>query len=61
MGFEAEMGVVLPASIDHIDKAIDAVRAEKVIAVPTDTLYGFACDAWYVVHMNYGYNWFNYS
>lgn len=45
VGFGAETGVVLPASEDHIEKAIDAVRAEKVVAVPTDTLYGFACDA----------------
>ncbi|KAJ6819103.1 yrdC domain-containing protein, mitochondrial isoform X1 [Iris pallida] len=38
-------GVVLPASEDHIDEAIGAIRAGSVIAVPTDTLYGFACDA----------------
>ncbi|WOL15029.1 hypothetical protein Cni_G23810 [Canna indica] len=37
--------VVLPATYDHIDEAIEAIKAEQVIAVPTDTLYGFACDA----------------
>ncbi|KAJ6802878.1 yrdC domain-containing protein, mitochondrial isoform X1 [Iris pallida] len=45
MDFGTTGGVVLPASEDHIDEAIDAVRAGAVIAVPTDTLYGFSCDA----------------
>lgn len=43
--FEIKVGVVLPASENHIEEAIEAIKAEKVIAVPTDTLYGFACDA----------------
>ncbi|KAL6577319.1 hypothetical protein OROMI_011595 [Orobanche minor] len=40
-----KMGLVRPAIEDYAEEAIDAVRAGKVIAVPTDTLYGFACDA----------------
>ena len=47
--FETKAGIVLPASENHIEEAIAAVKAENVIAVPTDTIYGFACDAWYVV------------
>ncbi|RWW16577.1 hypothetical protein BHE74_00002694, partial [Ensete ventricosum] len=42
-------GVILPATDDHIEEAIEAIKAEQVIAVPTDTLYGFACDACYLV------------
>ncbi|XP_073525674.1 threonylcarbamoyl-AMP synthase-like [Phyllobates terribilis] len=38
-------GVVRPASVEHATEAIEAVRSGGVIAVPTDTLYGFACDA----------------
>lgn len=45
MDFCTTGGVVLPASEDNIDEAIGAIRAGAVIAVPTDTLYGFACDA----------------
>lgn len=45
MDFGTTGGVVLPASDDHIDEAIGAIRAGAVIAVPTDTLYGFSCDA----------------
>ncbi|KAI3461440.1 hypothetical protein Pfo_018103 [Paulownia fortunei] len=41
----AKMGLVRPAMEDYAQEAIEAVRAGKVIAVPTDTLYGFACDA----------------
>ncbi|KAK4441168.1 YrdC domain-containing protein, mitochondrial [Sesamum alatum] len=41
----AKMGTVLPATVDYAGEAIEAVRAGKLIAVPTDTLYGFACDA----------------
>ncbi|KAL6563624.1 hypothetical protein OROGR_002583 [Orobanche gracilis] len=41
----AKMGLVRPAIEDYAEEAVDAVRAGKVIAVPTDTLYGFACDA----------------
>ncbi|KAH9313933.1 hypothetical protein KI387_022560, partial [Taxus chinensis] len=38
-------GVLLPATETHVKKAVEALRAGKVIAVPTDTLYGLACDA----------------
>lgn len=48
MGFGSKPGFVLPSSEDHVGEAIDAIKAGKVIAVPTDTLYGFACDAWLV-------------
>ncbi|KAL8504613.1 hypothetical protein ACS0TY_015974 [Phlomoides rotata] len=41
----AKMGLVRSATEGHADEAIKAVRAGEVIAVPTDTLYGFACDA----------------
>lgn len=37
---------VLPATEGYVDEAIQAIKQGKVIAVPTDTLYGFACDAW---------------
>lgn len=40
-----ELGVLRPATEDYAEEAIKAVKAGKVIAVPTDTLYGFACDA----------------
>ncbi|XP_074574881.1 uncharacterized protein LOC141831425 [Curcuma longa] len=42
---EGKAGVVLPATDAHVEEAIEAIKAEQVIAVPTDTLYGFACDA----------------
>ncbi|KAF3340974.1 YrdC domain-containing protein [Carex littledalei] len=32
-------------AIDAIKEAIDAIKAGKVLVVPTDTFYGFACDA----------------
>lgn len=38
-------GNVLPATDIHTEEAIGAIKSGKVIAVPTDTLYGFACDA----------------
>ncbi|KAL7115760.1 hypothetical protein ACP275_04G201200 [Erythranthe tilingii] len=41
----ATMGAVHPATEDYAHEAIKALRAGQVIAVPTDTLYGFACDA----------------
>lgn len=41
-----EEGIVLPASEPNARGAVHAIRSGKVIAVPTDTLYGFACDAW---------------
>ncbi|KZV49637.1 yrdC domain-containing protein, mitochondrial [Dorcoceras hygrometricum] len=40
-----ESGVLRPAMEDYAQEAVKAVKAGKVIAVPTDTLYGFACDA----------------
>lgn len=40
-----EMGSVLPATEFHVEKAAKALKAGQVIAVPTDTLYGLACDA----------------
>ncbi|GAB4859216.1 hypothetical protein Ancab_010676 [Ancistrocladus abbreviatus] len=42
---ENRMGVVHPATKEYIAEAVEALKCEKVIAVPTDTLYGFACDA----------------
>jgi tRNA A37 threonylcarbamoyladenosine synthetase subunit TsaC/SUA5/YrdC len=44
-----ELGVVRPATENYAKEAIEALKAEKVIVVPTDTIYGFACDAWYVI------------
>ncbi|KAH0888666.1 hypothetical protein HID58_051095 [Brassica napus] len=41
----AEPCVVHPATEAYAQEAIIAIRSEKVISVPTDTLYGFACDA----------------
>ncbi|KAF9601980.1 hypothetical protein IFM89_024526 [Coptis chinensis] len=38
-------GVVVPAKEEYADDAIIGIKEGKVIAVPTDTLYGFACDA----------------
>ena len=38
---------VHPATDAYAGEAVEALKAGKVIAVPTDTLYGFACDAWY--------------
>ncbi|KAG6554953.1 hypothetical protein Mapa_003538 [Marchantia paleacea] len=40
-----ECGVVLRAENKFIQDAVDGLRRAQVIAVPTDTLYGFACDA----------------
>ncbi|XP_066355778.1 uncharacterized protein [Miscanthus floridulus] len=36
---------IFPAIKDHVLKATDAINRGEVIAVPTDTIYGFACDA----------------
>ncbi|XP_021720356.1 yrdC domain-containing protein, mitochondrial-like [Chenopodium quinoa] len=38
-------GVVLPSAKEFAEQAIQSIKSGKVIAVPTDTLYGFACDA----------------
>ncbi|RWR74118.1 hypothetical protein CKAN_00243300 [Cinnamomum micranthum f. kanehirae] len=45
LGLKLKAGVVLPATETHVEEAIGAIKSGKVIAVPTDTLYGFACDA----------------
>ncbi|XP_006649582.1 yrdC domain-containing protein, mitochondrial-like [Oryza brachyantha] len=42
---EATAGHILPATTDNVMKAIDSINRGQVIAVPTDTIYGFACDA----------------
>ncbi|KAK3206010.1 hypothetical protein Dsin_020056 [Dipteronia sinensis] len=42
---EDKFGLVRPATEAYSEEAIEALKAGKVIAVPTDTLYGFACDA----------------
>ncbi|KAH9700673.1 DHBP synthase RibB-like alpha/beta domain-containing protein [Citrus sinensis] len=42
---ENKAGLVRPATEAHAEEAIQALKTGKVIAVPTDTLYGFACDA----------------
>lgn len=47
VGVDNKLGLVRPASEAYAQEAFEALRAGKVIAVPTDTLYGFACDAWY--------------
>ncbi|KAF6150479.1 hypothetical protein GIB67_030280 [Kingdonia uniflora] len=38
-------GAILPADELRVEEAIGAIKDGKVIAVPTDTLYGFTCDA----------------
>ncbi|XP_057480833.1 uncharacterized protein LOC130767824 [Actinidia eriantha] len=45
METSCELGIVRPATDANAEEAIEALKAGKVIAVPTDTLYGFACDA----------------
>ncbi|GAA0153836.1 hypothetical protein LIER_11984 [Lithospermum erythrorhizon] len=42
---DTKMGLVFPANEEYADESIEAIKSGKVIAVPTDTLYGFACDA----------------
>ena len=42
---------VCPAEDAFAAEAVQALTAGNVIAVPTDTLYGFACDAWYVCYL----------
>lgn len=46
LNVENKMGLVCPATEAYAAEAIEVLKAGKVIAVPTDTLYGFACDAW---------------
>lgn len=43
---------ICPASEAFAQEAVEALKAGKVIAVPTDTLYGLACDAWYTIPAN---------
>ncbi|CAK9146697.1 unnamed protein product [Ilex paraguariensis] len=43
---ETKLGLVQPATEEYAEEAIEALKAGKVMAVPTDTLYGFVCDAW---------------
>ncbi|XVF05669.1 hypothetical protein REPUB_Repub05bG0192500 [Reevesia pubescens] len=45
LGVESKFGLVHPATELYADEAIEALKAGKVIVVPTDTLYGFASDA----------------
>ncbi|KAK4607034.1 hypothetical protein RGQ29_001021 [Quercus rubra] len=45
VGVENKLGLVRPATEHYVKEAIQALKAEKVIVVPTDTIYGFACDA----------------
>jgi len=52
LGLDVKTGVVHPATDAYAAEAVEALKAGKVIAVPTDTLYGFACDAWYVCYFN---------
>ncbi|KAI4385498.1 hypothetical protein MLD38_003517 [Melastoma candidum] len=54
VGFEDKVrsGVVREADERHVREAVEALRGGKVIAVPTDTLYGFACDACYLEAVN---------
>lgn len=49
LGLDVKIGVVHPATDAYAVEAVQALKAGKVIAVPTDTLYGFACDAWYAI------------
>lgn len=51
-GVQNNVGIVRPATDAYAAEAVEALKAGKVIAVPTDTLYGFACDAWYVISVN---------
>ena len=53
-----EMGVVLAATKEFADKAVQSLKSGKVIAVPTDTLYGFACDAWYALKLLFSISMF---
>uniref|UniRef100_A0A1U7VW20 Threonylcarbamoyl-AMP synthase n=1 Tax=Nicotiana sylvestris TaxID=4096 RepID=A0A1U7VW20_NICSY len=49
---ETKVVSVSPATEDCAEEAIKAIKAGKVITVPTDTLYGFACDACSAEAMN---------
>ncbi|KAK7267124.1 hypothetical protein RIF29_19788 [Crotalaria pallida] len=47
LSIENKRELVHPATDANAAEVVEALKAGKVIAVPTDTLYGFACDAWY--------------
>ena len=55
METSSELGIVRPATDANAEEAIEALKAGKVIAVPTDTLYGFACDAWYAISNSFNF------
>jgi|TARA_B110000977_G_scaffold192513_1_gene266129 tRNA threonylcarbamoyl adenosine modification protein (Sua5/YciO/YrdC/YwlC family) len=40
---------VLPATLPFVGEAVEALRREKVIAIPTDTIYGVAASACSVI------------
>ncbi|XP_070026539.1 uncharacterized protein [Nicotiana sylvestris] len=42
---ETKVVFVSPATEDYAEEAIEAIKAGKILDVPTNTLYGFACDA----------------
>ncbi|CAI9105105.1 OLC1v1003960C1 [Oldenlandia corymbosa var. corymbosa] len=48
----SKVELVHPATEDYAQEAVEAIKTGKVIAVPTDTLYGFACDACSVEAVN---------
>lgn len=52
MRVENSLQALHTASEAFAEEATEALKAGKVIAVPTDTLYGLACDAWYVIPVN---------
>ncbi|KAL4182864.1 hypothetical protein AMTRI_Chr11g95290 [Amborella trichopoda] len=54
-GIEGKMRMVLPAQETYVEKAVEVMKAGQPIAVPTNTLYGFACDAWSIaaIHQIY--------
>jgi len=45
MGTRACQLRILPATSQRVNDAVDALRRERIIAVPTDTLYGLAAGA----------------
>ncbi|KAK7256259.1 hypothetical protein RIF29_29698 [Crotalaria pallida] len=49
LSIENKRELVHPATDANAAEAVEALKVGKVIAVPIDTLYGFACDAWYLI------------
>ena len=45
MSSRAARARVLPATLPRVAEAVEALRREKVIGVPTDTIYGLAASA----------------